>query len=470
MTSAAHPNKKSKTFYKFCLVLLIYFITLSYWFNSWSIPDYQVRGLKKLILTNFREQKQNPEIYTAEQIAKVYQESDKPYKNSNQNTDQKKILIIAQYRGGSSFTSEIFNKNPFGVYHFEPFIYSRNNENNNQVKLLQDIFNNCKNPDVNYYLNDDYLQKPDNQNFLTTYNWCKKDNIYFREHIDFAKRWPFCPELEEKNNQLMVTPPELGFTNIPKFRKYCSDPINSEIYHDFCLSRKFIAAKIIRLANFKVIEDYLSETTTNTNNDDQNFFIIYLFRDPRAIFHSRMDLNQNNFDKDQLEKGIIGSCDRFLKLFKSEFFKNQVSNQQIIYLRYEDLALNSDHYLKKIYQKLGISSGLDYVRQVLYKETHPDSIKQNFLANTNQNKAYNIIRDPYISVNKWKKNLNFTIVERIQKTCGKDLFDKLGYPFYEDVGQIDDGLQENDAKNIVRERWFYDFDNRVIDRDFFVSF
>ena len=51
----------------------------------------------------------------------------------------RKILIVAEYRGGSSFASEMFNRNPFASFFFEPF-YMAENDPIGQNKILETIF------------------------------------------------------------------------------------------------------------------------------------------------------------------------------------------------------------------------------------------------------------------------------------------------------------------------------------------
>ena len=71
---------------------------------------------------------------------------------------RKKILIVTEYRSGSSFVAEIFNRNPDAWFLFEPLTMTHWREPNIDYSTQNEILNNflhgCKMPDPKYYRKD----------------------------------------------------------------------------------------------------------------------------------------------------------------------------------------------------------------------------------------------------------------------------------------------------------------------------
>jgi len=78
-------------------------------------------------------------------------------------SSRKQVLIVTEYRSGSSFIGEIFNRNPDIFYLFEPLllttIYGKQKQRTHtllQTKLLVDYFAKCELPNPEIYLTDDH--------------------------------------------------------------------------------------------------------------------------------------------------------------------------------------------------------------------------------------------------------------------------------------------------------------------------
>lgn len=59
---------------------------------------------------------------------------------------RKKILVVTEYRSGSTFLSQLFNKHNNSFYLFEPLIISPENDDEQMSKLLHQYFENCSIP------------------------------------------------------------------------------------------------------------------------------------------------------------------------------------------------------------------------------------------------------------------------------------------------------------------------------------
>lgn len=173
-------------------------------------------------------------------------------KTQNQN---KKVLLVAQYRSGSTLISSIFDLHPFISYLFEPLILAPTSATKTEkLKILKNLMN-CKFPENSLSIaeyvkkNYDNLLRPDRSNID-----CLKDCIKF----NFCFKYLMSMFSE---NQLEV-----------------------EEWPEYCHKSKISAAKVIRI-------DSLQDLFEPANKVKNYYKIIYLIRDPRAIYNSRSRLH-----------------------------------------------------------------------------------------------------------------------------------------------------------------------------------
>lgn len=142
-------------------------------------------------------------------------ESENPKKPTN-------ILIVTEYRSGSSFFANVFNKNSKAFYLFEPLVLANENIKPNknkhsnktaqldfQLKILTDFFKNCDLQNTNQLLAERVTSEVWNgatkseQNF---WKYCKYNNMCFRSSSNSFRRQPFCvPEqLDDRLDGLRV--------------------------------------------------------------------------------------------------------------------------------------------------------------------------------------------------------------------------------------------------------------------------
>ena len=97
--------------------------------------------------------------------------SKQKYFISSSHNNRKQILIVTEYRSGSSFIGEIFNRNPNIFYLFEPLImttiYNKNKkrldivQKPKQNKLLKEFFQSCKLPHPKGYISESHFKNAD---------------------------------------------------------------------------------------------------------------------------------------------------------------------------------------------------------------------------------------------------------------------------------------------------------------------
>ena len=219
-------------------------------------------------------------------------------------TNQIKVLIAAEYRGGSTFAGEIFNQNPEASYIFEPLYMIRRfpktistqfpkefKQETKQLEVLENIFRNCSYPDKRKYLMDLPWFQGFNEGLSKR---SRKDPDFLNCNLgDTCFYW----KNREMMDLLSITI-EKSSGNLPEnfplsieqrdhsYNYQDSLPILNQInslWTNKCLTlSKIIAAKVILLEDLSIISKSYSLA------NDQNFYIIYLIRDPRAMFNSRL--------------------------------------------------------------------------------------------------------------------------------------------------------------------------------------
>lgn len=254
----------------------------------------------------------------------------------NQPSTRKKVLIVAEYRGGSTFTAEVFNKNPKASYLFEPLFLPRRFEyirerHKISAKILYDYFVNCKYPKYSsimeqLYQNQNKPWNQINQTLDRDYKKCKDaDTCFFKK----------------SNLQHEI------------FQNYGKNPeLLEKYFQQACFNSEITAAKVIRLDSLSILE----VLQTLGQKFLQDFYVIYLIRDPRGMYNSRSRVVKGWTDNVERWKirNLPHQCDPIM-----ENYEYITSNQgawlrkHILFIRYEDLALNSELHLEEIYKFIG---------------------------------------------------------------------------------------------------------------------
>lgn len=231
------------------------------------------------------KEKETSEQFLINERAKFILSKNITAKNNIQNQN-KKALLVAQYRSGSTLISSMFDLHPFISYLFEPLILAPISATKTEKLNILNNLMNCRFPEnllsIAEYVQKNYdnLLRPDRSNID-----CLKDCIKF----NFCFKYLMSMFSE---NQLEV-----------------------EKWPEYCHKSEISAAKIIRIDRLQDLFEPGDEVKTY-------YKIIYLIRDPRAIYNSRSKLHilTDHYGRiyDQALKDEL--CDKFRA--DVEYFEN----------------------------------------------------------------------------------------------------------------------------------------------------
>ncbi|XP_023237769.1 carbohydrate sulfotransferase 3-like isoform X1 [Centruroides sculpturatus] len=267
-----------------------------------------------------------------------------------------RILLFAYFRSGSTFLGDTLQRSRRTFYHFEPLhLISFNsridrNQTSDAFRLLSHLFR-C------------------NFNLTKRYNrWAslRKNRFLFKRNRFL---WSTC-------------------------RKYSRSCFNSRYLHNICIRSPVQIMKVLRL-QLKDVLIFLQ------GNRDLNIKLIYLSRDPRAIMSSRKELHW--CQRDKCNNPVV-LCEEM----KNDVEELRVANISYLWIRYEDLSLNTVNVSRNLLKRLSLpfsrlleSYLLSHVRSKLIDEKNPYSTRRNSST------------VPY----KWLKSLTFPEINNIQTKC-----------------------------------------------------
>jgi len=163
-----------------------------------------------------------------------------------------KVFIMAEFRSGSTFTSELFNQHSNGFFLFEPFIMIANStamadgdevlKQSSLDSILEDFFVTCDLPDPSEYLSNYFISQQPNSSRQRLLHSCRNRKICFPSKHSWLK-------------------------------------YGVSLANEQCIQSDVQAMKSIRVSGFHQLE--------NVFKQEENIKIIYLTRDPRAMYNSR---------------------------------------------------------------------------------------------------------------------------------------------------------------------------------------
>lgn len=321
------------------------------------------------------------------------------------------VLIITNYRSGSTFLGQLFNQHPDAFYTFEPLYPFGSNcsfELHRRVKTIHEMIK-CSFPDMSQLYQD--LHK--DPNATRTHRSCLKNNFCFRY-----------------NHKELCTPDTCPNGN----KETCMScgPADLQAVKNKCRSRKTVVIKLIRLC---YIEDYKALF----EDPRLNLKVIHLVRDPRGIASSRLKIHPE-WD---IVDNIRSTCHRQVMNVKAGRNVEWITDKYKL-VRYEDLALNPQELAKDIYDFVGIpftQSVRDWISQnTQLKVKSKSNFRERLLANK-PNGTYETLADPYatqrdskIAMQAWRNHLSPGVTGTIQKHCYETLR-SLGYYDFKTVSE-----------------------------------
>nr|XP_039268403.1 carbohydrate sulfotransferase 1-like [Styela clava] len=318
------------------------------------------------------------------------------------NTPTRGVLIVTNYRSGSSFVGELFNQHPNVFYTYEPLVPVDLQNMTSIVDTLRST------------LSCNFRNLIEDNSEIDKLKWtgqkCVMNNICFRTRTKELCSERFC-----------AAP-----ISCAKCRRVETHELNS-----ICESKAISATKVIRLRSLSILETLMQDKKMDLK-------ILHLIRDPRGIASSRKKLNNYN--------DMVGTCARMynnvnLSLIKQpEWLKGRYK-----LIRYEDVAINPIKMVEKIYDFVGLDM-TDSIRKWIHINTQGEiaiskdaRLKKMFMRRRKLirikyqqfkqlvlSDAYTTIRYSNATWQSWRKELNNSDTDAIQTQC-KDVMKLFGY-------------------------------------------
>uniref|UniRef100_T1L1R3 Uncharacterized protein n=1 Tax=Tetranychus urticae TaxID=32264 RepID=T1L1R3_TETUR len=282
------------------------------------------------------------------------------------------ILLVSHFRAGSSFVGDLLQQNWKTFYSFEP------------LHLFQ----------INYKVDPD--QDEEALSLL--------QNIY---SCSFASEPGYVEWIRKRENKFLLTWNRFLWSLCNIYRSWCYDP---NFIHQLCLRTKYRVIKVTRLS-LKSAAKLLNQLPKSID-----LKLLYLVRDPRAIYNSRSKL-------EWCTKTPCGDYNLMCDDFESDLavYKQLVDTygDKIISLRHEDLSLNPYEKGATLFKSLGLpfTSGVRRFLRINTEAELPTNITID---------PYSIRRSSKKVITKWTKELNASQIIAIQNRC-PNVFDQLGY-------------------------------------------
>ena len=244
------------------------------------------------------------------------------------------VIILTNYRSGSSFFGELLNQHPDVFYFFEPLLLLKNDCDENKLLLKLDILkavSQCVIPDY-AQLHRNLTLKHDNVELNRNVYVCTKRKFCFA---------PFTKELCEERH----CPKPRGFNKSSMdCWKHCG-VINVNSVENDCRRKKFSAVKIIRLCDIESLKPLVDDAKLDVK-------VLHLIRDPRGIANSRRLLHP----KLDLAQSLKFTCGRQAQNAKTGMFiQPDWLRDKYKLFRYEDVALRPYQTAQTVYDFLGLS-------------------------------------------------------------------------------------------------------------------
>ena len=289
--------------------------------------------------------------------------------------NQRHIIILTLYRSGSTFFSELFNRNNDSMFIFEPL---------HSYKMLEDR---------------NVFPKPSRllftQKLLKAIFECDFSNI---PHGILLK--DLCFHLGTYDYIRSLAP----------FCNYTANGIDSALMSSSCRKYRSVVAKTILIHDIADIKDVIINS---------NIKIIHLIRDPRGVMNSRV----NDYRRIAMTSGLHTAKNVSLEEIKYVCFhmKRHIHywlntpnwlKGRLKLVKYEDMSEHPLEVAKDVYSFLQM--------------TIPTSVVNWLQENTKGINSGITHRKSNVTAHAWRKELDREIIDTIQRECSSTM-DVLGY-------------------------------------------
>ena len=304
-----------------------------------------------------------------------------------------KVLLVSAWRSGSSFVGKILSYNPDVFYMFEPlkFFDLATNSSVKSILIEQNVSAN-----------------------LERILGCDLQYLEEKSRLHF-------PEQEELRHQWTNTTFQ-GLNSMENAERMCR-------------SKQHVVAKIIRILYVNSTVEFLSKGCRK---------VVYLIRDPRAMFASQLEfleerthgLTMENYYKYDRRSWIQNYCQgtyhniNFIRKNRQELL------DKLHFVRFEDLAYEPLEKTAEMYSFTGFNV--------------TDSMKR-WLINTTSSKAekqspFDTERDSKSVVVSWRQTMSFELVRMIQEDC-RQAMEVGGYKLVTSEGEL-----RNNSMSLVADK------------------
>lgn len=377
----------------------------------------------------------------------------------------KAIIIVAEFRTGSTFFSEIFNSHPEIMYIYEPLSILKEhctedeNIHSQKIDMLKDYLHDCNLPWMDKYFTLESIKKLPG-NTQATFRNCLKAGICYRGKSRRFINRPYCdPRLirssQEEMSELYRNKTGLDPGNrFTRKRRQASNendsseedpsagvnacpPIDKNLAENECKHGVIPATKVIRLCHLRDLDQLLSSPEKQAENTPADILgfdgleILYLVRDPRGIANSRIKVKGLDSKAQASITTNLDLCSRFsqnLQFIQENNYKN------VHTVRYEDLVLNPFEESKRI---------LKYLNLLPYPRTLSQFFNLNMGFKKN-NGGYGTSRDDPVAAAFGWREMDFNLIKNVQTVCHSTI-ELMGYNLM---------TSEDNAKNLS----FYSLD------------
>ncbi|XP_076813951.1 carbohydrate sulfotransferase 1-like [Clavelina lepadiformis] len=323
----------------------------------------------------------------------------------------KAVVLLTNYRSGSSFFGELLNQHPDVFYMFEPLIMvSPLEQCNIHVNLKKDIMKQltqCIFPDWEAMYRG--MQKSERPLYNRNIFVCTKHKFCFA---------PFTKELMLEDHC-----PHSKFSDHNHDGWSDCGMVNLNLVANTCRRKKMVAIKVIRLCDIYKLKNI-------TEIPYMDLKVVHLIRDPRGIASSRLTLHP----KLNLADAMKFTCSRQAANLDISFHEKPEWLQYKMF-RYEDVALKPYHAAKSLYDFLGLKFH-DSVKTWIVENTQqpiPEEFGTSYKYGMTETDKHRVRYDPWghkrnstSIVDKWKRTVPYPLVKRIEAVCSK-VMNMVGY-------------------------------------------